>query len=86
LGNIVAYFKYQTAKRITAIRQNGIEKIWQRNYYDHIIRDAKSQYFIRQYIRNNPANWTADSENHLNKEIDMFDRMGGELDGAGEGK
>jgi len=75
LGNIVAYFKYQTTKQINAIRQNGIEKIWQRNYYDHIIRDAKSHYRISQYIRNNPANWTTDSEHHLKNEIEMFDRM-----------
>jgi REP element-mobilizing transposase RayT len=75
LGNIVAYFKYQTTKQINAIRQNGIEKIWQRNYYDHIIRDAKSHYWISQYIRNNPANWTTDSEHHLKNEIEMFDRM-----------
>ena len=75
LGNIVAYFKYQTTKQINAIRQNGIEKIWQRNYYDHIIRDAKSHYWISQYIRNNPANWTTDSEHHLKNEIDIFDRM-----------
>jgi putative transposase len=68
LGDMVAYFKYQTTKRINAIRQNGIDKIWQRNYYDHIIRDDKSLFNVRHYIRNNPANWATDSEHHLNDE------------------
>jgi REP element-mobilizing transposase RayT len=81
LGNMVAYFKYQSTKQICAIRHNGIEKIWQRNYYDHIIRDVKSHYFIRQYILNNPDNWATDVERHLDKEIEMFDRMGSELEG-----
>jgi putative transposase len=86
LGTIVAYFKYQSTKQINAIRQHGIEKIWQRNYYDHIIRDDKSRYFIRQYIRNNPANWSTDSEHHLNNEIDKFDHGGGEWDASDDGR
>jgi len=42
--------------------------IWQRNYHDHIIRDEKSLYYIRKYIRENPAQWSYDSENHLSIE------------------
>ena len=33
--------------------------IWQRGYYDHIIRDAVAHERIAHYIRNNPANWDA---------------------------
>jgi putative transposase len=76
LPEIVRALKTFSARRINEIRQTPGIPVWQRNYYDHIIRDDKSRYFIRQYIRNNPANWTADSENHLNNEIDIFDRMG----------
>jgi putative transposase len=72
LGNMIAYFKYQTTKRINASGNNEIRKIWQRNYYDHIIRDEKSLYFIRQYIRNNPVHWGKEFENHLSGEIDEF--------------
>jgi REP element-mobilizing transposase RayT len=72
LGNMVAFFKYQTTKQINACRNSGIRKIWQRNYYDHIIRDEKSLYFIRKYIRDNPANWGNDIENHIDKEIALF--------------
>jgi putative transposase len=45
---------------------------WQRNYYDHIIRDDNSLYFIRKYIRENPLNWSDDQENHINREITEF--------------
>ena len=35
-------------------------KIWQRNYYEHIIRDEASHKRISDYILNNPAQWTDD--------------------------
>jgi hypothetical protein len=47
-------------------------KLWQRNYYDHIIRDKKSLFIIRNYIRKNPMNWNADSDNHIDREIQEF--------------
>jgi len=34
--------------------------IWQRNYYEHIIRDEKEYYKIKQYIEYNPLNWKMD--------------------------
>ena len=34
--------------------------IWQRNYYEHIIRNEKEYYEIKQYIRYNPVNWYHD--------------------------
>ncbi|HSV89276.1 MAG TPA: transposase [Bacteroidales bacterium] len=36
-------------------------KLWQRNYYERIIRDEKSYLEISDYIINNPANWDKDS-------------------------
>ena len=38
-------------------------RLWQRNYYDHIIRTERSLENIRQYIADNPLNWDKDSEN-----------------------
>jgi len=35
-------------------------KIWQRNYYEHIIRNEQSYYRISEYIKNNPAKWEED--------------------------
>lgn len=39
-------------------------RIWQRNYYEHIIRDEASWNHIREYIQNNPLQWEIDRE-HL---------------------
>ncbi|MBR6504216.1 MAG: hypothetical protein IKT41_00590 [Clostridia bacterium] len=38
-------------------------QIWQRNYYEHIIRNEKELYAIIEYIQNNPINWRKDSLN-----------------------
>lgn len=55
LGNVVAYFKYQTAKQI-----NLPAKLWQRNYHEHIIRDNDDYVRIGDYIVHNPAQWKND--------------------------
>jgi REP element-mobilizing transposase RayT len=47
LGEIVRRFK-ATSSRITGI------KLWQPNYYEHVIRNEKALYKIREYIQNNP--------------------------------
>jgi hypothetical protein len=39
--------------------------IWQRNYYEHIIRDESALIRIREYIATNPARWSSDPENPL---------------------
>jgi REP element-mobilizing transposase RayT len=36
------------------------KRIWQRNYYEHIIRNHKELHEIREYIVNNPAKWELD--------------------------
>jgi len=40
-----------------------IHNVWQRNYYEHMIRDEQSCNQIRQYILDNPAQWEIDWEN-----------------------
>ncbi|MEP1307584.1 MAG: transposase [Balneola sp.] len=57
---IVGWYKMNTAKQINQTRQTPGTKIWQRNYYDHIIRNEKSLYRIREYIKQNPENWNKD--------------------------
>jgi REP element-mobilizing transposase RayT len=63
LGNIVAYFKYQTTKQINARRNCPGQKIWQRGYYDHIIRDDIELNRTLEYIQNNPWMWDEDDNN-----------------------
>ncbi len=60
LGTMIAYFKYQTTKIINQKRMMEGVKIWQRNYYEHIIRNQKRLEILRQYIVENPLLWTID--------------------------
>jgi REP element-mobilizing transposase RayT len=63
LGRILAYFKYQSTKRINEIHGTPGAPVWQRNYHEHIIRDEASLGRIRQYILDNPSRWAIDREN-----------------------
>ena len=60
LGQVVAYFKYQSTKSINQHRDMPGTRIWQRNYYDHVIRDNIDLQRIRQYITDNPMQWELD--------------------------
>ena len=60
---VIGRFKMNTAKRINQIRDTPGLPVWQRNYYEHIIRSEKEYLQIEAYIENNPANWVADNEN-----------------------
>lgn len=62
VGAMIGQFKSATTKRIRAMnRRSGL--IWQRDYYDHIIRDESDLNKIREYIIQNPMRWMED-ENH----------------------
>lgn len=63
LGRVVAYFKYQSAKRINDLRSSPGTPVWQRNYYEHIIRDDHELDRAREYIADNPRRWADDQEN-----------------------
>jgi REP element-mobilizing transposase RayT len=68
LGDMIARFKTLTTKRYTdGVKQLGWPpyrgRVWQRNYYEHIIRDDPSLQRIRAYIEANPEGWAADREN-----------------------
>jgi len=62
LPEIVRQFKTFSARRINELRGTPGTPVWQRNYYEHIIRDEFSLSRIRQYIAENPARWDADRE------------------------
>ena len=63
LSEIVRQFKTFSAKRINKLRNTPYAKLWQRNYYDHIIRNEPSLNEIRTYINNNPRQWSRDKYN-----------------------
>ena len=60
---IVRLFKSASTKRINEHRGTPGVSVWQRNYYEHIIRNEESLNRIRQYIYENPARWDMDRNN-----------------------
>ena len=65
LGKIIRYFKAKCAFELHKAGMN--QHIWQRNYYERIIRNERELNQIRKYIRDNPANWETDKENLTNQ-------------------
>ena len=68
LGDVVHRFKTMTTKRYAdGVKQLGWTtfrgRLWQRNYYEHIIRDEPALDRIRRYIDENPLRWAFDAEN-----------------------
>jgi REP element-mobilizing transposase RayT len=61
IGAIMARYKSRVTKRIWADTP-GLP-VWQRNYYEHVIRDEHDMDDIRAHILNNPANWNLNQEN-----------------------
>jgi REP element-mobilizing transposase RayT len=57
----VRAFKSAVTRQINLIRQTPGAQVWQRNYYEHIIREERSYLEIAQYILDNPVKWGWDS-------------------------
>ncbi len=70
LSDIIGQFKSLTIKKwLNYLNQNNVEAVgrfWQRNYYEHIIRNDRELSMIRNYIINNPFAWDDDIENPRN--------------------
>lgn len=65
LGRLIAAFKAASTRRINEARDTEGSTVWQRNYYEHIIRSDVALSRIREYVIANPGNWTTDRENPL---------------------
>jgi REP element-mobilizing transposase RayT len=68
LSSFVSGFKSVATKRINILRNTPERPVWQRSFYDHIIRNERSLNAIREYISNNPVNWEMDIDNLLNND------------------
>ncbi len=66
VGAVVGAFKSAASRRINALRHTPGTPIWQRNYYEHVVRNDRDLERIRVYIQDNPANWQEDENNPLN--------------------
>lgn len=74
LPEIVRGFKTFSSRRINEARRTTGSKVWQRNYYEHVIRDEDELNRTREYVMANPARWRKDDES-VNFE-DMATKLG----------
>lgn len=65
IPTIIRAFKAATTRRINAVRSTPQMSVWQRNYYEHVIRDEDSLRRVREYIAQNPTRWATDRENPI---------------------
>lgn len=69
IGSLVAGFKSSVTTRINKILGTPGKKLWQRNYWEHIIRNEQELNRIRLYIIENPQNWQQDRLNINNENV-----------------
>lgn len=60
---IVGSFKSAVSRRINLMRNTSGKGVWQRNYYEHIVRNPEELHHIREYLFANPLRWHMDKEN-----------------------
>lgn len=63
LGAFVAGYKSAVTKRINQRRDTPGHPVWQRNYWEHIVRTERALDAIRRYIADNPVRWSLDRYN-----------------------
>lgn len=54
LGNIIGWYKYQVTKEVNRQNYTAGEKLFQRSYYDHVIRNQQDYNAVWEYIEQNP--------------------------------
>lgn len=60
IPTIIRSFKSEATRRVNIFRQTPGAKLWQRNYYEHVIRNEQDYQIIVDYILANPLNWRDD--------------------------
>jgi putative transposase len=87
LGTIIGAYKSLVASRwlvwIKATRPEVSARIWQRNFYERVIRNDDELNRIREYIRLNPLRWIVDAENPDRRLDDAYEREWGWLEKPG---
>jgi len=63
LSSIIGSFKSAASRRINILRRTPGAPVWQRNYYEHVIRNREDLHEVQQYILDNPLRWAMDNEN-----------------------
>ena len=83
LPEIVRAFKTFSGRRINALRGTPGVPVWQRSYYEHVVRTDKELDRIREYIVNNPLRWAYDRENPDSVGVDAAETELWEIFGHG---
>jgi putative transposase len=68
LGAIVQNFKSVSTRRVNQMNGTHGPPLWQRNYYERVIRNERELNNVREYIEENPSRWQFDEENPDNRE------------------
>jgi len=63
LGAIIGSYKSAVSRNVNALHQTSPSSLWQRNYYERIIRDDNELNAVHQYIADNPSKWHEDELN-----------------------
>jgi REP element-mobilizing transposase RayT len=63
LGRLIGVFQTASTRRINDVRLTPGAKVWQRNYYEHVVRNSLQLRLVRHYIASNPSRWELDPEN-----------------------
>ncbi|MDA0246243.1 MAG: transposase [Chloroflexi bacterium] len=63
LGVVMGQYKSTVVMRINRVRRSKGDKVWQRGYYERIIRNEREWRATQQYIRENPVRWAEDRDN-----------------------
>lgn len=76
LGHVIRTFKSISAIQVNRLLTRTGQPLWQRNYYEHIIRNEIGLNRVREYIAMNPQNWATDQENPASPEaVNDFDKI-----------
>jgi putative transposase len=63
LGSVIGSFKSSSTRRINVDRGTPGLGLWQRNFYERVIRNDRELVRVREYVETNPLRWHLDSEN-----------------------
>jgi REP element-mobilizing transposase RayT len=73
VGRLIGAFKTVSNKRINELRGTSGATVWQRNYFERVIRNDNEMHHLREYIVNNPAQWDLDRENPDNPNLGKYE-------------
>ena len=63
LGQLIGAFKTKTTKQANLLLSTPGQMLWQRNFFERVIRNSQELERAREYIVNNPTKWSLDGEN-----------------------